>query len=75
MERAIGSTEEPTRRCGPQEILRATESARRIGQAIAELPEISRPAIGEFMVSLRPHVLRGIEFRRVRGEVVPMESG
>jgi hypothetical protein len=55
--------------------LGATQSARRIGESIAELAEIVRRSIGQFMVSLSPHVLGRIEFRRVRGEVVHMESG
>jgi hypothetical protein len=42
---------------------------------MAELAEIVRGSVGELMVSLGPHVLGRIEFRRVRREVVDVESG
>lgn len=50
-------------------------SAHRIGEAIAELPEIIRRSIGKFVVSLGPHVFGGIEFRSVGGEAVHEKSG
>ena len=51
----------------------AAQSARRIGQPFAEFVKIVRGAIGEGVVSVGPHVLSGIEFRRIRGEVMHME--
>src|SRR5262245_61728690 len=58
---------------GPQERLRATEAARRSIQAVAQVAEIGRGAVGEFPVGLRPHAFGGIELRDVRGEVVTIE--
>jgi hypothetical protein len=55
-------------------MLGAAESAGRIGEAGAEFTEIIRRAVGEFVISLGPHVLGRIEFRCVRGEVVGLES-
>ncbi len=60
---------------GPQKILRATQSAHRIGESIAELPEIIRRSIGKFVVSLGPYVFGGIEFRSVGREAVHEKSG
>src|SRR6266567_2248342 len=60
---------------GPEEILRPTQAARRIGQSIAELAQIIWRSISEFVVSLGPHVLGGIEFRGVGREGVHTEAG
>src|SRR5262250_2578145 len=41
---------------------------------MTKVSEIIRSSVGEFMVGLSPHVLGGVEFRRIGGEVVRVES-
>jgi hypothetical protein len=45
------------------------------GQLMTKCGQIIRSTVGESVIGLRPDVLRRLEFRRVRGKVVHMESG
>jgi hypothetical protein len=58
---------------GPQEILRAAESSRRIVQAMAEVAQVIGSAIGECLVRLGPHVLGRIELRGVSRKVMNVQ--
>ena len=42
---------------------------------MAEFAKIIGGTSGEFMISLSPHIFGGIEFGRVRREIVHIESG
>ena len=55
-------------------MLGTAQAARRVGEASTQFAEIIRRPIGEFLISLGPHVLGRLEFGRVRGEVVGLES-
>lgn len=59
---------------GPHQILRAAQAARGIGQSLTKLAKIIRGSVGEFVVGLSPDVLGGVEFWRVGGKVVDVES-
>jgi hypothetical protein len=43
-------------------------------QSVPEFVEIVGCAIGERLISLSPHILRGVELRRIRGKVVDAQA-
>jgi len=55
-------------------MLGTAQAARRVGEASTQFAEIIQRPIGEFLISLGLHVLGRLEFGRVRGEVVGLES-
>lgn len=74
MESLIARTQGPRRRCRTRRGAESAEGGGRRSPALPEIGQIIRRSVGERLVGLGPDILRGIEFGRVRREVMDVQA-